>query len=59
MYGMTNYGKLFADELTEYLPESSLIQSQCQMCIYFKYATDGSKNVVLCYVDDCFYWYTS
>ena len=33
MYGMTNYGKLFADELTEWLIEEGFIQSQCQMSI--------------------------
>ena len=54
---MTNYGKLFADELTEWLIEAGLIQSQCQMYIYYKYAPDGLKNVVLSYIDDCVYWY--
>ena len=29
------------------------------MYIYYKYAPDGSKIVVLSYVDDCFYWYTN
>ena len=29
------------------------------MSIYYKYAPDGSKIVVLAYVDDCVYWYTS
>ena len=29
------------------------------MSIYYKYAQDGSKIVVLSYVDDCFYWYTN
>ena len=56
---MTNYGKLFADELTEWLFDEGFIQSQCQMSIYFKYAPYGSKMVVLYYVDDCVYWYTS
>ena len=41
MYGMPNYGKLFADELTEWLLEASFIQSQCKMSIYYKYAPDG------------------
>ena len=41
MYGMTNSGKLFADDLTECLPEEGFIQSQCQMSIYYKYAPDG------------------
>ena len=29
------------------------------MSIYYKYAPYGSKTVVLSYVDDCVYWYTS
>ena len=56
---MTNSGKLFADELTEWLLEAVFIQSQCQMSIYYKYASDGSKIVVLSDVDDCVYWYTN
>ena len=56
---MTNSGKLFADELTEWLLEAGFIQSQCQMSIYYKYATDGSNIVVLSYVDDCVYWYNN
>ena len=59
MYGMTNSGKLFSDELTEWLIEVGCIQSQCQMSIYYKYAPDGYKSVVLSYVDDCVYWYTN
>ena len=59
MYGMTNSGKLFADELTEWLIEEGFIQSQWQMSIYYKYAPDGYKMVVLYYVDDCVYWYTN
>ena len=50
---MTNSGKVFADELTYWLLEAGLIQSQCQMSIYYKYAPDGSKIVVLSYADDC------
>ena len=57
MYGMTNSGKIFANDLTEWLLEAGFIQSQCQMSIYYKYAPDGSKIVVLSYVDDCVYWY--
>ena len=57
MYGMTNSGKLFAGELTEWLIEEGFMLSQCQMSIYYKYAPDGYKIVVLSYVDDCFYWY--
>ena len=41
MYGMTNSGKLFADELTEWLIEKGFILSQCQISIYYKYALDG------------------
>ena len=59
MYGMTNSGKLFADELIKWLLEAWFIQSQCQMSIYYKYAPDGSKIVVLSYVDDFVYWYTN
>ena len=59
MYGITNSGKLFSDEMTEWLIEEGFIQSQCQMSIYYKYAPDGSKIVVLSYVDDCVYWYTN
>ena len=29
------------------------------MSIYYKYEPDGSKIVVLSYVDDCVYWYTN
>ena len=56
---MTNSGKLFANELKEWLVEAGFIQSKCHMSIFYKYATDGSKVVVLSYVYDCFYWYTS
>ena len=57
MYGMTNSWNLFEDKLTEWLLEAGFIQSQCQMSIYYKYAPDGSKIVVLSYVDDCVYWF--
>ena len=56
---MTNSGKLFSDELTEWLLETGFIQSQCHMSIYYKYAPDGSKIDVLSYVDECVYWYTN
>ena len=59
MYGMTSSGKLFADEMTEWLIEEGFIQSQCQMSIYYKYAPNGSKIVLLYYVYDCVYWYTN
>ena len=56
---MTNYRKLFADELIEWLLESGFIQSQCQMSIYYKYAPDETKIVVLSNFDQCVYWYNS
>ena len=56
---MTNSGDLFADELTEWSLEACFIKPQCQMFIYYKYAPYGSKMVVLSYVDDCVYWYTT
>ena len=43
MYDMTNSGKLFSDELTEWLLEAGFIQYQCQMSVYYKYAPDGAK----------------
>ena len=51
VYGMINCGKLFADELTEWLIEAGFVQYQCQISIYYKYATYGKKVVVLSYVD--------
>ena len=59
VYGMTNSGKLFSEELIEWLIEAGFIQSQCHMSIYYKYAPDGSKIVVLSYVYYCVYWYTN
>ena len=55
IYGMTKSGKLFDDELTEWLLQACFVQSQCQMYIYYKYSPDRSKIVVLSYVDDCVY----
>ena len=59
MYGMTNFGKVFSDELTEWLIEAGFIQYQWHMSIYYKYAPDGVKIVGLSYVDGCVYWYNS
>ena len=56
---MTNSGELFADELTDWLHEAGFIQYQFQVSIYYKYAPYGTKQIVLYYVDDCVYWYTS
>ena len=55
---MTNSGKLFSDELTEWLLEADFIQYQFQMSIYYKYAPDGTKIVVLSYVEEFLCWYT-
>ena len=60
MYGMNNTGNLYFDELTNFLIyESSFLHSECQMSIYYNYAPDGSKLVVLYYFDDYLYCYTS
>ena len=59
MYGMTNYGKLFADDFTEWFIEAGFIQSQCQMSIYYNYVPYRPKIVVLSYVDYFVYWYTN
>ena len=60
MYGMTNYGILFFDELNNWLIYKSVLRhSQCQIYIYYKYALDGPNLFLLPYVDDCVYWYTS
>ena len=59
VYGMTNSGKLFSDDLTEWLIEEGFMQSQYQISIYYKYAPGGFKIFVLSYVDDCVYWYTN
>ena len=59
IYGMTNFRMLFSDEVTEWLLEADLIQSQCQMSIYYEYSPDESNMVVLFYVDAFVYWYTS
>ena len=40
VYVMSNSGKLFAGELTEWLREAVLIKSQYQMSIYYKYAPE-------------------
>ena len=59
MHGMNNYEKLFYDEITNsIIYEAGFNQSKCQMSVYYKYVPDGSKLVVLYYVDYCVYWYT-
>ena len=56
---MTNYEKLFSDELTYGLLEAGFIKYQYHMSFYYKYAPDGKKFVILSYVDYCVYWYNS
>ena len=59
MCGITNYGKISGDELTNWLiDELGFKQSQFQNFIYYRYAPYGSKLVVLSYVDECVYYYT-
>ena len=59
MYGITNSGKLFSDDLTDWLNnEAWFIQYQCHMSIYYNYAPYETNIVVLSYFDDCVYWYT-
>ena len=56
---MNNYLKIFADELTNWLiDEAGFSQSNSQMSVHYKYAPDGSKLVMLSYVDYCLYLYT-
>ena len=60
MYLMTNSGKSFAYELTNWMiNEAGFNQYKCQISVYDKYAPYGQKLVVLYYVDDFVYWYTS
>ena len=55
---MNNDGKLFSDELTNcMIDEGSFKQPQFKSYIYYKYAPDESKLVVLPYVNGCVYWY--
>ena len=60
MYKITNYLKLFDDEITNWLVyEAGFNQSKRQMSAYYKYASDGSKLVMISYVYNYLYWYTS
>ena len=59
-YGMTSSGKLFADELTNWLiDEAGIKQAQFQISIHYNYVPDGYKLVLLSYVDDVVFWYKS
>ena len=57
---MTNYGKISSDKLTNWLIyEAGFNQYKFQMSLYYNYAPDVPKLVVISYVDYCVYWYTS
>ena len=57
---MNNYGKLFSDEITNLMiGEAGFNHYKFQISVYYKYESDGSKLVLLSYVDDFLYWYTS
>ena len=59
MYGRINYGKLFYDELENWLVDEACFKNpKCQISVHYNYAPDGSNLVVLSYVADCVYWYT-
>ena len=56
---LTNYGKIFSDELTNWLIyEVGFKQSQWNVFTYYKYKPDRSELVVSSYLDDFVYWYT-
>ena len=58
MYGMTNYGKLFSGDINNWLIYvAGFKQSQYQMSIYYNYASEISRLIMLSYVDDFIYWY--
>ena len=52
--------KLFYDGISNSLMYvAGLKQSHLQMSIHYKYTPDVFKLLVLSYVDDCVFWYTS
>ena len=59
MRGMNNSWKLFSDELTDWLLESGLININVRCLSIINMHQTQKKIVVLSYVDDCVYWYTS
>ena len=60
MYGMTSSGKIFSNGITNWLiDEADFKHSQCKIYIHYKYSPYVSKLVVLSYVDEFVYWYTS
>ena len=60
MYGMTNSGKIFSDDIINCLIYvAGFKKPKRQMYIYHKYAPYGYKLFVFAYDDDYVYWYTS
>ena len=60
IYGMIHYIIFFSEEINNWLIDvEGFKQWQCKISIYYKYAPYGSKLVVLTYVDDCVFRYTS
>ena len=56
---MTNSGKLFSNELTNWLiDEAGFNQAKWKISAHYKYAHDSSNLVLLSYVDECVYLYT-
>ena len=57
MYGTNISVKLSGDEITNWLiNEPGFNHFKYQMYVYYKYALDCSKLVVLSYVDEYIYW---
>ena len=59
IYEMTNAETFLYEITNRMIYELGFKQFKYQMCVHHKYAQDGSKLVVLSYVHDCVYWYTS
>ena len=58
MCDMNNSGKISSDEHNNFLIDKlGYNQSKYRIYVYYKYAPDGSKLVLLSYVDECIYWY--
>ena len=44
MYGMTNFGSIFSDEITNWMiDDAGFKHSQCQISIYYKCSLDEYK----------------
>ena len=47
LYVMNNFKKLFSSELIEWVLEAGFIQFQCHISIYYKYAPNRTKIVII------------